>query len=182
MWLVITSKVNAYGYASGQRHLSLGAQQKFTNVQRERSHTAGGPPSQPSKAEENTINCMRDTGETKRGVTKKGVSQDESQSMECGFHYRSEEFESSNMPYLIDTENLEEYGKEDIMGTWTAQVASDYPIQDDGTSCGVFCLKVHIFCCDKINCTYNSEDTISSSQGKLAKQNMQRVKSVMTAH
>ncbi|CAC5382513.1 unnamed protein product [Mytilus coruscus] len=33
------------------------------------------------------------------------------------------------------------FNKEKRMGTWTAQVASDYPIQDDGTSCGVFCLK-----------------------------------------
>lgn len=49
--------------------------------------------------------------ETGRSVYKKVVFQDESLGMECGFNYCSEDFESSNMPDLIDTENLEEYEK-----------------------------------------------------------------------
>ncbi|XP_071139297.1 sentrin-specific protease-like [Mytilus edulis] len=33
------------------------------------------------------------------------------------------------------------FSKEKGMGTWAAQMARNYPIQQDGTSCGVFCLK-----------------------------------------
>ncbi|CAC5367826.1 unnamed protein product [Mytilus coruscus] len=76
MWLDITSKVNALGVClrtetevrNRWRNLTRGAKQKFTNVQRERSQTGGGPPpTQPSQAEENIINCMRDTASF-RGV------------------------------------------------------------------------------------------------------------------
>ncbi|CAC5390380.1 unnamed protein product [Mytilus coruscus] len=76
MWLDITSKVNALGVClrtetevrNRWRNLTHGAKQKFTNVERERSQTGGGPPpTQPSQAEENIINCMRDTASF-RGV------------------------------------------------------------------------------------------------------------------
>ncbi|CAC5418003.1 unnamed protein product [Mytilus coruscus] len=76
MWQDITSKVNALGVClrtetevrNRWRNLTHGAKQKFNYVQRERSQTGGGPPPiQPSQAEENIINCMRDTASF-RGV------------------------------------------------------------------------------------------------------------------
>ncbi|CAG2209278.1 unnamed protein product [Mytilus edulis] len=75
MWQDITSKVNALGVSQdrdrGQKPLEKPdpwGQEKFTTVQKERSQTGGGPPpTQPSQAEENIINCMRDTASF-RGV------------------------------------------------------------------------------------------------------------------
>ncbi|CAG2231520.1 unnamed protein product [Mytilus edulis] len=76
MWKEITSKVNALGVClrtetevrNRWRNLTRGAKQKFTTVQKERTQTGGGPPpTQPSQAEENIINCMRDTASF-RGV------------------------------------------------------------------------------------------------------------------
>ncbi|XP_063436061.1 uncharacterized protein LOC134717460 [Mytilus trossulus] len=76
MWKDITSKVNALGVClrtetevrNRWRNLTRGAKQKFTTVQKERAQTGGGPPpTQPSQAEENIINCMKDTASF-RGV------------------------------------------------------------------------------------------------------------------
>ncbi|CAG2231515.1 unnamed protein product [Mytilus edulis] len=75
MWQDITSKVNALGVClrtetevrNRWRNLTRGAKQKFTTVQKERLQTGGPPPTQPSQAEENIINCMRDTASF-RGV------------------------------------------------------------------------------------------------------------------
>ena len=76
MWKEITSKVNALGVClrtetevrNRWRNLTRGAKQKFTTVQKERTQTGGGPPpTQPSQAEENIINCMKDTASF-RGV------------------------------------------------------------------------------------------------------------------
>ncbi|XP_063436660.1 myb-related transcription factor, partner of profilin-like [Mytilus trossulus] len=70
MWQEITSKVNALRVylrtetevRNRWKNLTREAKQKITTVQKERTQTGGGPPpTQPSQAEENIINCMRDT-------------------------------------------------------------------------------------------------------------------------
>ncbi|CAC5386269.1 unnamed protein product [Mytilus coruscus] len=85
-------------------------------------------PGQKRKVRRNVIQkkkVNRKNVPTKKGVTKKGVLEVASESMKCGFQYQSEEteFVSSNMPDLIETENLEEYEQE-VMTIWRKKTST----------------------------------------------------------